>query len=179
MQFSNKGWELNITARACFHVYDCRVAILFEIAMFSSFHRNQMQQQRPVASGISRVPRSARGSSDTGLLHRQYVNTSMRKHSRKRKMSTRIDTHTRANISTNTPPTTTCHIWGFHVLCPNFWLVPTSKQGVLVYFLAASKYFTWSAFMSEIWAVHGRYVVSQDSWQPANLQQGETLTGQT
>lgn len=36
---------------------------------------------------------------------------------------------------------------GFHVLCPDFWLVPKSKQGVPVYFLAASKYFTPNAFM--------------------------------
>ncbi len=28
-----------IATRACFHVYDCRIAILFEIVVFSTVHR--------------------------------------------------------------------------------------------------------------------------------------------
>lgn len=55
-------------------------------------------------------------------------------------------------------------------------LIGPNKQGLLVYLLAASKYFTQSAFMLEIWAMHGRYRVSQNSKQTTTLQQGETLT---
>lgn len=136
--------------------------------------------QRLVAPGISMVPHCACGSFDTGLLHIQYVNTCMHtdflyKYSYKGKMSTRINTYMckhKHPIHSHTPHAVLC----FHVLCPNFWLVPTSKKELLVYFLAASKYFTQSAFMLEIWAMHGRYLVSQDSKQTATLQQGPTLT---
>lgn len=124
-----------------FHVYDYRVAILFEIAMFSSFHRNEMQQQRPVAPGISGVPHGAPGSFDTGLLHRQCINTCMLahfSHSHTQVENEHINKHTHTCKHKHPATSPTCHmlsVLSFHVLRPNFWLVPTSRQGVLVYFL--------------------------------------------
>lgn len=77
--------------------------------------QKQMQQQRPVAPGICRVPRGARGSFDTGLLHRKHVNTCisvdfLQKHSHEWKMSTHINTYTHANRHSDTPPTPTRHM---------------------------------------------------------------------
>lgn len=185
----NWGWELNITTRACFHVYDCGVAILLEIAIFFPFiSKKQMQQPRPAAPGTWGC------ATRWALFMQVYYTHSTSKHFHARWFSAETSAkeenehsykhiqYTNANMNTDTPPTphTPHAVLGFYVLCPNFWLVPTSKQaskqGALVYFLAASKYFTRSAFMLEIWAMHGRYLVSQNSKQPASLQQEGTLT---
>lgn len=129
------------------------------ISFFFISHK-QIQQQRPAAPGISRVPRGARGSLGTGLLYRQCINTRMHTDFLCKTFTQVEKEHTHkhyshANISTDTPthPHMPHAVSGFHVLCPDFWLVPTSKQGALVYFLAASKYFTQCPFMLEIWAM--------------------------
>lgn len=122
--------------------------------------QKQMQQQRSEAPVISRGLHSCRGSFGTGLLHKLCVNTCMHVEFPHRRWKTNTCTHAGTNTNTNTPPTPTCHMLsGFHVLCPNFWLVPTSELGVLVYFLAPSKYFTRSVLMVQIWVMHGRHLV--------------------
>lgn len=110
VHFSSHGRELNITTRACFHVCDCRVAILLEIAMFSSFHRNKCSSRGPEAPGTCRVPHGARGSFDAGLSRSWYVNTCihadfLHKHSHTWKVSTHINMQT---LTPRPPPHATC-----------------------------------------------------------------------
>lgn len=133
MNFSKQAWELNITTRACFHVYHCSVAILFEIAVFSSFHRDTSSGSGGGCSG-TRGP-GLLGS--TGclavlvalltqvLLHRRDGDT----HKHPRSEQKRSHNHPLAHKHVHTckkqtqtprsPPHTTWRL-GFHVRCPKF-----------------------------------------------------------
>lgn len=120
VRFPHQGRELNITTRACFHVYDCRVAILFEIAMFSSFHRNKC------SGGGPRLPGPAGRQTVLADLLIQLYHPARRypvQTLAEWKAGAHVNTHTHANVNTDTPPArprTPHAVSGFHVLCPNF-----------------------------------------------------------
>lgn len=70
-QFSKQGWTFNITARVWFYVYDCRVAIPFEISMLFSFHRDECH---------SSIGLQLLGSTGCHTVHHIYICRQKNKH---------------------------------------------------------------------------------------------------
>lgn len=129
--FQNQGWELDITARACFHVCARRVAILTpKLPCFLHFTDTNGAAEGPWLLGSAGCRTWLfwyRFITQTGGKHWCTRADFLQKHSHEWKMNTHIHAckHKHWHLAR---PHTPHAVSGFHVLCPNFWLVPTSKQ---------------------------------------------------